>query len=145
MILLFYHVTLSGLGSIGRFAKLLYLERIISQCYPVADLDVFNQRRDIYCRKYVFLQVITAATWRCLTALCCIEISSINFNCNRDVHSHYTRQASNLHVPISTSSSQQRTFYHRSIQDFNALPTTLKQPSSFGKFKSSLKTHLLTT
>ena len=70
---------------------------------------------------------------------------SENFKYNRDVHSHYTRQVSNLHVPISTLSSQQRTFQHRSIQDFNALPTTLKQASSFGKFKSSLKTHLLTT
>ena len=80
--------------------------------------------------------------YKCLHGLAPLYLSE-NFNYNRDVHSHYTRQASNLHVPISTSSSQQKTFYHRSIQDFNALPTTLKQTSSFGKFKSSLKTYLL--
>ena len=46
---------------------------------------------------------------------------------------------------MSTLSSQHRTFYYKSIQDFKALPTKLKQAPSFGKFKSSLKTQFLTT
>ena len=82
--------------------------------------------------------------YKCLNGMAPLYLSE-KLNYNRDIHSHYTRQASNLHVPISTSSSQQRTFYCRSIQDFNALPTTLKHAPSFGKFKSSLKTHFLTT
>ena len=68
-----------------------------------------------------------------------------NFNRNRDIHSHSMRQASNLHVPISTSSSHHRTAYYRNIQDFIALSTTLRQAPSFGKYKSALKAHILTT
>ena len=82
--------------------------------------------------------------YKCLNGMAPLYLSE-NFKYNRDIHSHYTRQASNLHVPMSTSSSHQRTFYGRSIQDFNALPTTLKQAQNFGKFKSSLKAHFLTT
>ena len=82
--------------------------------------------------------------YKCLNGMAPLYLSE-NFKYNRDIHSHYTRQASNLHVPMSTSSSHQRTFYGRSIQDFNALPTTLKQAQNFGKFKFSLKAHFLTT
>ena len=69
---------------------------------------------------------------------------SENLNYNRDIQSYYARQASNLHVPISTSSSQQRTFYHRCIQGFNALPKTSKQALSFGIFKSYFNSNLTT-
>ena len=45
---------------------------------------------------------------------------------NRDIHSLFTRQASNLHLSISTLLSYHGIFYYMIIQDFNALPTTLK-------------------
>ena len=42
--------------------------------------------------------------YKCLNGMAPLYLSE-KLNYNRDIHSHYKRQASNLHVPISTSSS----------------------------------------
>ena len=55
---------------------------------------------------------------------------------------YQTRQSNDLHVPMTTARSDQRTFRFNGVKDNNALPSHVKKASSYGKFKLRLKTEL---
>ncbi len=58
---------------------------------------------------------------------------------NQDVHCHYTRRRSDLHLPrTKTNKGKQRLTYQASM-DFNNLEHELKNATSLSNFKNLLK------
>ena len=79
--------------------------------------------------------------YKCLHGLAPVYLAE-NFTLNRNVHQYQTRHSNDLHVPMTTARSDQRTFCLNGVKDHNALPSHVKKTASYGLFKLKLKTEL---
>ena len=79
--------------------------------------------------------------YKCLHGLAPVYLAE-NFTLNKNLHQYQTRQANNLHVPMATARSDQRTFCYSGVKEYNSLPSHVKNASSYGQFKLRLNTKL---
>lgn len=60
----------------------------------------------------------------------------------RDVHHHNTRRVNDIKLPAMTKSSTQNSLYYKGANQFNNLPSVIKNDMNFNSFKRKLNVYI---
>ena len=92
--------------------------------------------KDIYCHQ------LGSLMYQAFHSTLPFSIRSI-FVQNTDIHSHYTRQATNYHIPSIRTSFAHKTIKFEGPKLWNSLGDSLKRSGNFSTFKNKYKSILL--
>lgn len=105
---------------------------------------MLNLPSNTSCRSYFkMLNILTVPCIYIYEILICVHKQLQKFTRNEQIHNHYTRRRSNLHLSGHKSSLFEKSFSYNSRLLYNKLPGSIKHLNADVKFKKELKKFLM--